>query len=114
MIKHNIVQFYAMSYPTQEEELLAKEAAAKNQLDSEEQEFLNMIKSIPSNNVLQITELAKRIIKTFDNVMDSVHRESYERQEDMAVGMKKLLEEEQRVIEARRGYVLKLSSSSVR
>jgi hypothetical protein len=44
--------------------------------------------------------------------MDEARQEPYQRQEDIMAGMKKLLEEQINVIEARRSYTIKINPSS--
>jgi len=44
--------------------------------------------------------------------MDQARQEPYQRQEDIMAGMKKLLEEQINVIEARRSYTIKINPSS--
>lgn len=102
-----------MSYPTQEDELRAKEARAKNIEAAEESRFLSTFQNIPTKNVQRLTQLAHSIVDNFNTVMDDSRRQPYERQENLMVGMKKLLEEEIRVIEARRTYTTKINPSTI-
>jgi hypothetical protein len=44
--------------------------------------------------------------------MEEARQEPYQRQEDIMAGMKKLLEEQINVIEARRAYTVKINPST--
>lgn len=44
--------------------------------------------------------------------MDDSRQQPFERQEDLMVGIKKLFEEEIKVIEARRVYIMKINPST--
>jgi hypothetical protein len=101
-----------MSYPTQEDELRAKESRAENIEAAEESRFLSTFQNIPKKNVQRLTQLAQTVVDNFNTVMDDSRQQPYERQEDLMVGMKKLLEEEIRVIEARRVYTTKINPST--
>lgn len=103
-----------MSYPTQEDELKAKEALAEKLKAAEESKFLSTFQNIPKKNVRGLTQLADTIVDYFNTVMDNSRQQPYERQEDLMVGMKKLLEEQIGVIEARRVYNLKINPSTAR
>ena len=56
--------------------------------------------------------LANAIVSNFNRIMDQACQEPYQRQEDIMAGMKKLLEEQINVIEARRSYTIKINPSS--
>lgn len=101
-----------MSYPTQEDDLRAKEARAENIKAAEESMFLSMFQNIPKKNSPRLSHLANTIVDNFNNLMHNSRQQPYERQEDLMVGLKKLLEEEEKVIEARRVYTLKINPSS--
>jgi hypothetical protein len=101
-----------MSYPTQEDELRAKEARAENVEAAEESKFLATFQNIPKKNAQRLTQLARAIVDNFNTVMNDSRQQPYERQEDLMAGMKKLLEEEIRVIEARRVYTTKINPST--
>lgn len=101
-----------MSYPTQEDELRAKEARTENIEAAEESRFLSTFQSVPRNNVQRLWQLSHAIVDDFNRVMDDSRLQPYERQEDLMAGMKKLLEEEIRVIEARRVYTAKINPST--
>ena len=101
-----------MSYPTQEDELRAKEGHAEAIKAAEEARFLSIFQTIPTKNVGRLSELAYKITDNFNSVMQEARQESFERQEDLMMGMKKLIEEEIRVIEARRTYSKKINPST--
>jgi hypothetical protein len=100
------------SYPTQEDELRAKEAQAENIKQAEEAKFLATFQTIPARNVHSLSELAKAIVSNFNRLMEQTRQEPYQRQEDIMAGMKKLLEEQINVIEARRAYTIKINPST--
>ena len=99
-------------YPTQEDELRAKEAQAESIKQSEEAKFLSTFQTIPARNVGRLSELAKAIVSNFNRIMEGARQEPYQRQEDIMAGMKKLLEEQINVIEARRTYTVKINPST--
>jgi len=99
-------------YPTQEDELLAKEAHAENIKQIEEARFLATFQTTPARNVHSLSELANTIVSNFNQVMEQARHEPYQRQEDIMAGMKKLLEEQINVIEARRAYTIKINPST--
>ena len=99
-------------YPTQEDELRAKEAHAESIKQSEEAKFLSTFQTIPARNVERLSELAKAIVSNFNRIMEGARQEPYQRQEDIMAGMKKLLEEQINVIEARRTYTVKINPST--
>jgi hypothetical protein len=99
-------------YPTQEDELRAREAQADNIKQAEEAKFLSTFQTIPARNVGRLSELAKAIVSNFNKILDEARQEPYQRQEDIMAGMKKLLEEQINVIEARRSYTIKINPSS--
>lgn len=101
-----------MSYPTQEDELRAKEASAEDVEAAEESRFLAIFQNVPKKNAQRLAQLAHAIVDNFNTVMNDSRQQPYERQEDLMVGMKKLLEEEIRVIEARRVYTAKINPST--
>jgi hypothetical protein len=104
----------SMSYPTQEDELRAKESGAEELKTAEESRFLSTFQSVPKKNAPRLGQLAGTIVNNFNVVMRNVRQEPYERQEQLMVGLKKLFEEQIRVIEARRVYTLKINPSSAR
>jgi hypothetical protein len=99
-------------YPTQEDELRTREAQADSSKQAEEAKFLSMFQTIPVRNAKRLSELANAIVSNFNRIMDQARQEPYQRQEDIMAGMKKLLEEQINVIEARRSYTIKINPSS--
>jgi hypothetical protein len=99
-------------YPTQEDELRTKEAEAEGTKKAEEAKFLSTFQAIPARNVGRLSELAKAIVSNFNRIMEEARQEPYQRQEDIMAGMKKLLEEQVNVIEARRAYTIKINPST--
>ena len=99
-------------YPTQEDELRAREAQADSIKQTEEAKFLSTFQTIPARNAGRLSELANSIVSNFNRIMDEARQEPYQRQEDIMAGMKKLLEEQINVIEARRSYTIKINPSS--
>jgi hypothetical protein len=99
-------------YPTQEDELRTREAQADNSKQAEEAKFLSTFQTIPVRNAKRLSELANAIVSNFNRIMDQARQEPYQRQEDIMAGMKKLLEEQINVIEARRSYTIKINPSS--
>jgi hypothetical protein len=99
-------------YPTQEDELRAREAQADSIKQAEEAKFLSTFQTIPARNVGRLSELADAIVNNFNKILDEARQEPYQRQEDIMAGMKKLLEEQINVIEARRSYTIKINPSS--
>ena len=104
--------FVQMSYPTQEDELRAKELRADEVKGAEESRFLSLFQSVPKRNSTRLAQLAGTIVTNFNRVMENVRQEPYERQEDMMAGMKKLFEQQIKVIEARRAYASKVNPST--
>lgn len=101
-----------MSYPTQEGELRAKEALAENAKQREESTFLSTFKIVPKKNVQRLSELADKVARNFNAVMDNARQQPYERQEDLMAGFQKLLREQINVINARHDYTLKINPST--
>ena len=101
-----------MSYPTQEDELRAKELRAEEVKAIEESKFLSVFKTVPKKNDARLAQLAGTIVTTFNGVMETARQEPYERQEDVMAGMKKLFEQQIKVIEARRVYASKINPST--
>jgi hypothetical protein len=99
-------------YPTQEDELRTREAQADSIKQAEEAKFLSTFQTIPARNAGRLSELANVIVSNFNRIMDEARQEPYQRQEDIMAGMKKLLEEQINVIEARRSYTIKINPSS--
>jgi hypothetical protein len=99
-------------YPTQEDELRTREAQADGIKQTEEAKFLSTFQTIPARNAGRLSELANSIVSNFNRIMDEARQEPYQRQEDIMAGMKKLLEEQINVIEARRSYTIKINPSS--
>jgi hypothetical protein len=100
------------SYPTQEDELRAREAQAENIKQAEEANFLATFQTIPARNIHNLSELASAIVSNFNRLMEQTRQEPYQRQEDIMAGMKKLLEEQINVIEARRAYTIKINPAT--
>ncbi len=100
-------------YPTQEDELRAKEAKAEDLKRAEETRFLSIFRSVPKRNIEKLSEMANVIVNNFNNIMAQSRFEPYQRQEDLMVGLKKLFEEEINVIQARRAYTIKINPSTV-
>ena len=99
-------------YPTQEDELRAREAQAETIKQTEESKFLSTFQTIPVRNIGRLSEMAKEIVGNFNRIMEEARQEPYQRQEDIMAGMKKLLEEQINVIEARRAYTIKINPST--
>jgi ribosome-binding protein aMBF1 (putative translation factor) len=99
-------------YPTQEDELRAREAQAETIKQTEEAKFLSTFQTIPVRNVRGLSEMAKEIVRNFNRIMEEARQEPYQRQEDIMAGMIKLLEEQINVIEARRAYTIKINPST--
>jgi len=99
------------SYPTQEDELRAKEAEAEEIKRAEEVRFLAMFQSAPRNTE-KLSELANSIVNNFNSIMTQSRQEPYQKQEDLMAGMKKLFEEQVNVIKARRDYTIKINPST--
>jgi len=99
------------SYPTQEDELRAKEAEAEDLKRAEEAKFLSMFQSTP-RNAEKLSELANSIVNNFNSIMAESRQEPYQRQEDLMAGMRRLFEEQVNVIEARRAYTIKINPST--
>jgi len=101
-----------MSYPTQEDELRAKEAQAEDVKNAEEARFLSAFQAVPKRNGERLAQLANTIAGNFNGIMSESRQKPYERQEDIMVGMKKLFREQINVIEARRAYTVKINPST--
>jgi hypothetical protein len=99
-------------YPTQEDELRTKEAQAETIKQTQEAKFLSTFQTIPVKNVRRLSEMAEAIVRNFNRIMEEARQEPYQRQEDIMAGMKKLLEEQINVIEARRAYTIKINPST--
>ncbi len=99
-------------YPTQEDELRTREAQAETLKQAEEATFLSAFQTTPIRNVERLSDLAKTIVSNFNRIMEAARQEPYQRQEDIMAGMKKLLEEQINVIEARRAYTIKINPST--
>ena len=67
-----------MSYPTQEDELRAKEGHAEAIKAAEEARFLSIFQTIPTKNVGRLSELAYKITDNFNSVMQEARQESFE------------------------------------
>ena len=100
------------NYPTQEDELRTREAQAETIKQTEEVKFLSTFQTIPIRNVERLSEMAKTIVSNFNRIVEAARQEPYQRQEDIMAGMKKLLEEQINVIEARRAYTIKINPST--
>jgi hypothetical protein len=70
-----------MSYPTQEEELRAKEAHADNIEAAEASRFLSTFQKVPKRETARLAELANTITENFNTIMNNFRQEPYERQE---------------------------------
>ena len=101
-----------MSYPTQEDEMRAKEANAQKTERSEESNFLSAFHSFPERNGEKLSQLAREIVDNFNGLMNETRQKPFERQEEVMMGMKRLFREQINVIEARRTYALKLNPST--
>jgi hypothetical protein len=99
-------------YPTQEDELRTREAQAETIKQTEEVKFLSTFQTIPIRNAERLSEMAKTIVSNFNRIVEAARQEPYQRQEDIMAGMKKLLEEQINVIEARRAYTIKINPST--
>ncbi len=99
-------------YPTQEDELRTREAEAESIKQAEEARFLATFQSIPLRNLERLSELANTLVANFNRIMEKARQEPYQRQEDVMAGLKKLLEEQINVIEARRAYTVKINPST--
>lgn len=102
-----------MSYPTQEDEMRAKEASAQNLERSEESRFLSTFQSVPRRSADRLPQLARQIVDNFNRIMDETRLKPFDRQEDVMAGMKRLFVEQINVIEARRVYAVKLNPSTL-
>lgn len=101
-----------MSYPTQEDEMRAKEASAQNEERAEESSFLSTFQSVPQRNSERLSELARQIVDNFNSLMDETRQKPFDRQEDVMAGMKRLFREQINVIEARRAYSIKINPAT--
>jgi F0F1-type ATP synthase delta subunit len=101
-----------MSYPTQEDELRAKEAHAESAKRIQEAGFLSTFENLPKNNATRLPELARNVVNSFNSVMENSRLEPYERQEEIMSGLRRLLEEEKNVIEAKIVYSMKLNPAT--
>lgn len=101
-----------MSYPTQEDELRAKEAQAEDGKAAEETRFLSAFQSVPKKNGERLAGLANTIASNFNGIMAESRQKPFERQEDIMAGMKKLFQEQIKVIEARQLYTAKINPST--
>jgi hypothetical protein len=101
-----------MSYPAQEDEMRAKEAAAARSEAAEESRFLSTFQIKPKNNPGRLRELSGRVTNGFNATMEKSRQQPYERQEDLMIGLKKLFEEQKRVVEARLAYTMKINPST--
>lgn len=100
------------SYPTQEDELRAKEAEAEQIKRLEESRFVSTFKGVPQRNNARIQDIANVIVNNFNNIMVQSRREPYQRQQDLMIGLKKLFEEQINVIESQRAYINKINPST--
>lgn len=101
-----------MSYPTQEDEMRAKEASAEKVEREEESSFLSTFQSVPERNAERLSELARQIVNNFNAIMEEARQKPFERQEDVMAGMKRLFSEQINVIEARRAYTVKINPAT--
>ena len=100
------------SYPTQEDELRAKEAEAENLKNAEESRFLSAFQTVPKKDSQRLSELASAIVSNFNSIMSELRQEPYERQENLMAGLKRLFEEQIIVIDARYAYTVKINPST--
>lgn len=100
-----------MSYPTQEDELRAKEAQADSIARTEQSNFVASFQQIPKRNGARLEELSQKIVREFNGTMESARLEPYERQEDLMAGLKKLLQEESNVVQAKKEFAAKVAGS---
>jgi hypothetical protein len=100
------------SYPTQEDELRAKEAEAENLKSAEESRFLSAFQTVPKKNGQRLSEQASAIVGNFNSIMSELRQEPYERQENLMAGLKRLFEEQVNVIDARYAYTVKINPST--
>lgn len=100
------------SYPTQEDELRAKEAEAENLKSAEESRFLSAFQTVPKKNGQRLSEQASAIVSNFNSIMSGLRQEPYERQENLMAGLKRLFEEQINVIDARYAYTVKINPST--
>src|SRR6476661_5161713 len=96
-------------YPTQEDELRAKESTAENLKKIIEDEFLEAFRRIPKEKEQKIYQQARSIVDTFNTLMSVSRIQPYEKQEKLMYGLKKLLKEQINVIEAQRIYAIKIN-----
>src|SRR5512144_2718648 len=102
------------SYPTQEDELRAKEDEAENRKRAEETRFLSIFQNTPKRNTEKLSTLANIIVNNFNSIMAESRLEPYQRQEDLMAGLRKLFEEQINVIDARCAYTIKINPSTTR
>jgi hypothetical protein len=88
-------------YPTQEDELRAKEAEAETVKQTEEAKFLSTFQTIPVRNVGKLSEMAEAIVRNFNRIMEEARQDPYQRQEEQI-----------NVIDARRAYTIKINPST--
>jgi len=100
------------SYPTQEDELRAKEDNAEFLKRSEEKRFLSIFQGTPKRNLEKLSALADIIVDNFNSIMSKSRLEPYQRQEDIMAGLRKLFEEQINVINARCAYTVKINPST--
>jgi hypothetical protein len=100
------------SYPTQEDELRAKEDGAENLKRAEETRFLSIFQDTPKRNTEKLSALADIIVNNFNTIMTKSRLEPYQRQEDLMAGLRKLFEEQINVIDARFAYTIKINPST--
>ncbi len=96
-------------YPTQEDELRAKEAQAEGLKSEAEASFLSTFQTVPKQNGEKLSRISRNIVESFNNIMIQSRTEPYEKQENLMAGLKRLIREEINVIEARRLYTLKIN-----
>ena len=56
--------------------------------------------------------MAEATVMKFNRLMEEARQDPYQRQQDIMAGIKKLLEEQINVIEARRAYTIKINPST--
>jgi hypothetical protein len=100
------------SYPTQEDELRAKEAEAEEIKRGEESKFITIFNNVSMKNNTKLPDLATIIVNNFNNIMTESRSKPYQRQEDLMMGLKKLFEEQINVIEAQQAYTSKINPST--
>ena len=114
IIKRDFSAASGVSYPTQEDELRAKEAQAEARAQEEQSNFVASFLSIPKNNSQKLGEVSQSIVNTFNEIMQNARQEPFAKQENMMAGLKKLFQEEINVIDSMSQYSAKLGEARTR